>query len=131
MYKIYDVLVRQHVHKFILNGPLYSGAKIEDICSQLTGHPASFYTQFPENMAECQQRIEQMLNTWDTTAMFVVHFSLLAFIAVKIILCFSLPLSGSGGGGDYTCRCPHGAVSTERVISIEELKALLQHQSHT
>jgi hypothetical protein len=130
LYQIYDVLVRQHVHELILNGPnpMYRGAKIEDICAQITGHSADFYTQTPENMAGCRHRIDNMLNSWDSTTMFVVHFSLLTFIAVRIILCFSLPWSG---GSNYTCKCPHGTTSTERVISIEELKALLQQQTHT
>lgn len=122
VYAIYDVMVRKPLRKFYFLS-MYEGKRDEDICAQVTGHPAEFYASSPENMAECIGRLDRLFQSWDSAAMFLVHFSLLAFIVVRIILCLTC-----NTGGQHACHCGscnHDA-GAGKVITVEELKKLIE-----
>ena len=133
-YTAYDLLVRNHLRSFYFQ-TMYDGKPPEDICAQKSGMPSAHFTSTPENMAACEEIMEKLFRSWDSAAMFLIHFGLLAFVIIRLILCVTSRSSGSG------CRCgcaynAHNAgigyngsgrseVST-RVISVEELRAMIE-----
>jgi len=126
-YAIYDLMVRTPLRKFYFQ-TVYDGKNPEDICAGLSGHPASFYTSTPENMAECQGRMDRLFQSWDSMAMFMIHFSLLAFVTIRIILCLTGGRSRHDGCHCNPCNHNNNG-GTDRVISIDELRRFIESTS--
>lgn len=127
LYAIYDIMVRKPLRSFYFQA-MYEGKNPEDICAQVSGLPAAFFTKTPENMAECDVKMEKLFRSWDCAAMFLVHFSLLTFITVRIILCLTCGRGHDGGRHHDRCNCGpcNHANSTDRVISVDDLKKLIE-----
>lgn len=138
MYAAYDVLVRKPLRLFYFQ-VIHDGRNPEDICAEDSKYPASFYTSSPENMAACQQRLDAMFKSWDVAALTVVHFSLLTFITIRVILC--LTCANRRGGGrhhhrdyDYDCDCGPcnhhgGGSSADRMITVDDLRRMIEAAS--
>ena len=131
LYAAYDILVRKPLRLFYFQ-IMHDGRNPEDICAEDSKYPASFYTSSPENMAACQRRLDAMFKSWDVAALTVVHFSLLTFITIRVILC--LTSAGSRGGHrhrDYECDCGpcNHRGGTDRTITVDDLRRMIEAAS--
>jgi len=108
---------------------MHSGKNPEDICAEDSKYAASFYTSTPENMAACQARMDAIFKSWDVAAVTLIHFSLLTFITIRVILC----LTCGGKNQHRGCNCGHCGHndSVERAITVDDLRRMIELASIT
>jgi hypothetical protein len=126
---MYDVLVARPLRAFYFEGPIWHNQPPEEICYELTGVEARHWVSSPENIARCQMEMERRFQSWDRTAMTIMHFTLLTFVVIKLICCCKC------GRPEWTddrhcarqCNCNFGHNSDEaRLVTREELRDMLR-----
>jgi hypothetical protein len=121
---IYDLLVTRQLRQFYFGGYTFrwglggwGNQSPAEICFQMTGVEARFWSDSPESIARCALEMERHFRCWDTTAMSFIYFTVMSFAVVKLLcICTSR--------GPHSADCD--ACRYQTVISQDELKRMLE-----
>lgn len=118
---IYDILITRPLRAFYFEGPIWHNQPPEEICYEITHVEARHWISSPENIAQCQIEMERRFQSWDRTAMTIMHFALLTFVVVKLMCCCTC---GRPEWRDrrHVCGCANDA----RLVTRDELRNMLR-----
>lgn len=114
----YDILVTRPLRAFYFEGPIWKNQPPEEICYEMTGVEASHWVSSPENIARCQMEMDRRFQSWDRTAMTVMHFALLTFVAIRLLCCCAC------GWRRNRCGCKFDGEA--KLVTREELREMLK-----
>jgi hypothetical protein len=121
----YDILVTRPLRAFYFEGPIWRSQPPEEICYEMTGVEARHWTSSPDNIARCQMEMDRRFQSWDRTAMTIMHFALLTFVVVKLVCCCACSRPDRPGGHPCGCNFDHSA-GDARLVTREELRSMLR-----
>lgn len=91
---VYDKLITEPLRIFYFVGPVWGAIPPEEICAQLTGKTAQWWTATEDRMQGCRELTEQRFHSWDAGIMTSFYFAILAFVVLQFTCncCFIKPI---------------------------------------
>lgn len=86
---VFDQLITYPLRSFYFKGPWWHNIPQSDICARLMGNkpefPADLYNSSDYMREKCGALIEREFESWSTTIMVTLHFTILTFVVMQLM----------------------------------------------